>query len=83
MSVGVTEGKAGRAATEPDRLLSIGTFARRSRLSMKALRIYDRVVPRPVIDHRPFDRKFARVAVDNDENELPTGHHKCAPKGAL
>jgi DNA-binding transcriptional MerR regulator len=43
VSVGVTEEKAGRAAAEPDRLLSIGTFARRSRLSMKALRIYDRL----------------------------------------
>lgn len=43
MSVSVTEEGAGPAATEPDRLLSIGTFARRSRLSMKALRIYDRL----------------------------------------
>jgi DNA-binding transcriptional MerR regulator len=43
VSVGVTEENAGRAATVPDRLLSIGTFARRSRLSMKALRIYDRL----------------------------------------
>ncbi len=39
---GVTAGPDGVAA-EPDRLLSIGAFARRSRLSMKALRIYDRL----------------------------------------
>jgi DNA-binding transcriptional MerR regulator len=40
--VGATE-DAGREDREPDRLLSIGAFARRSRLSMKALRIYDRL----------------------------------------
>ena len=43
VSVGVAQEGADRAAADPDRLLSIGTFARRSRLSMKALRIYDRL----------------------------------------
>jgi hypothetical protein len=42
------------------------------------LRIYNRDVPGAVIDHRAFDRKFARITIDNDENELPLGH-QCAP----
>jgi hypothetical protein len=56
MSVSVGHERADPADSRdsPDHLLTIGAFARRSRLSMKALGLYDRIgLLRGRIDRRP------------------------------
>jgi DNA-binding transcriptional MerR regulator len=64
MSAG--NGEAGGAAEPASVLLGIGVFARRSRLSMKALRLYDRLglLPPADVDPRSGYRRYRESQVE-------------------